>query len=195
MCALPVNGMDILCLSFHFVERAQTLESHSLGTEPRSATSKALGTWAHYCLSPSPPAIKPADTTYLSNEETEDLQITTTQADGNWQKIKMGCALRKDIWGVKRKKKGRCKSRKDMANAESGPQPAYLESGQTPLESSLWFQWCSGVGVLGVGGWGEGCSQSKYCDQTRLSMTFTSLDPYSSSFMWVTPKQRHFLNF
>lgn len=66
---------------------------------------------------PQSAAIKQANTTYLSDEETGNLQITTTLRHRvTRQKIKKQRALRKDMPGVRGKQKGTCKSRKDVAS-------------------------------------------------------------------------------
>lgn len=107
----------------------------------------------------------------------------------------MGWALRKDVWRGWDKRVDAKAGRMWQMQSQDQSQPC-LELGQTLLESSFWFQWCYGVVVM----WSGRVRIGLFAEQALLSRLpylwiLKSQDSYSSNFIWVTTKQRHFLYF
>lgn len=139
MLALPVGYMNKLCLPVHSVERVEALESPSLVWElnlglllPRLRNLGHITIWAPL------PSCKTANTTYLTDEETENLQLTT--------KLRLMVKGRKLKWidskkgHVRYQKKIRRKTQQrgyGKWRVKTNASLAHLDSEQTLLESSF----------------------------------------------------------
>lgn len=168
MLALPVDSMNKLCLPVHSVERAKALESPSSVWERNLGLSlPRLRILGHITIWAPLPSCKTANTTYLPDEETENLQFTT--------KLRLMVKGRKLKWIGSKKGQVRYQEKIRRKTQQRGygkwrvktnASLAYLDSEQTLLESSFWFQCCFGVqemwsGRVRIGPLPEACAMIK----------------------------------